>query len=512
MNIVNGVKPAEPLAQRVIKSGFWVFALKFVQEILYFARLIILARLLAPRDFGVIGIAMLTLAVLDTFSQTGIHDALIQKKEDIRDYLDAAWTGLVLRGLALFALMFLLAPAAASFFKAPEATAIIRVFGLSQFVAAFANIGVIEFEKHLKFHKQFVYHIAGNITNFVFVVVWALLFRSVWAFVLADLAGRIIQVVVSYAIHPYRPRFRWDLPKIKELFRFGRWVMGSSVLIFLVTQGDDIFVGKVLGAAMLGFYQMAFKLSNTPTTEISHVIGQVMFPTYAKLQDNPLRLKEAYLKVFQVIMFLSFALTALILVLGPDFIRVFLGQKWLPMVASLQILALAGLARSIVGTTGPLFYGVGRPEIEVRWEFVRLAVLAASLFPLTLKWELAGASLAVFLSLFVSLIGFMGNALRILSCSRTEYARYFLPPTLSAAALVTTAWGVMHLAGHGLFGMILSGLFGMIVYVGLTLVLERKLEYRILFFVKDRVWPLVRKQKSKMKKMFVRCQETKISY
>ena len=509
---MSGEKPAEPLAQRVIKSGFWVFALKFVQEILYFARLIILARLLAPRDFGVIGIAMLTLAILDTFSQTGIQDALIQKKEDIRGYLDAAWTGLVLRGLALFALMFFLAPAAASFFRTPEASAIIRVFGLSQLVMAFANIGVVEFEKHLKFHKQFIYHIAGNITNFVVVVALALLLRSVWAFVLADLAGRIIQVGVSYAIHPYRPRFRWDLPKIKELFRFGRWVMGSSVLIFLVTQGDDIFVGKVLGAAMLGFYQMAYKISNTPTTEISHVIGQVMFPTYAKLQDNPLRLKEAYLKVFQVITFLSFALTALILVLGPDFTRVFLGEKWLPMVTSLQILALAGLVRSVVGTTGPLFYGVGRPEIEARWEFVRLAVLAVCLIPLTLKWQLAGASLAVLLSLCASLIGFAGNALKIMSCSTTEYIRYFFPPILSAVALSATAWGVLNLFGHGLAGMILAGLAGMIVYVGLTLVLERKLEYRILSFVKDRVWPLVMRQKNKMMKTAARCQETKISY
>lgn len=504
--------PAEPLAQRVIKGGFWVFALKFVQEILYFARLIILARLLAPRDFGVIGIAMLTLAVLDTFSQTGIQDALIQKKEDIRGYLDAAWTGLVLRGFSLFGLMFVLAAPAASFFKAPEAANIIRVFGLSQLVVAFANIGVVEFEKHLRFHKQFVYHIAGNITNFVFVIVWALLFHSVWAFVLADLAGRIIQVVVSYAIHPYRPRFRWDLPKIKELFRFGRWVMGSSVLIFLVTQGDDIFVGRVLGAAMLGFYQMAFKISNTPTTEISHVIGQVMFPTYAHLQDNPLRLKEAYLKVFQVIIFLSFALTSLILVLGPDFIRLFLGEKWLPMTLSLQILALAGLVRSIIGTTGPLFYGVGRPEIEARWEFVRLVVLAAALVPLTLNWGLAGASLAVFLSLFVSLVGFIRNALRIMSCPAREYARYFMPPTAGALALAAAAWGGLRLAGHNLAGMILAATAGIVVYVGLALWLERGLEYRILFFIKDRVWPLVRKQKNKILKMVFRCQATKISY
>lgn len=504
-------KPAETLAQRVIKSGFWVFALKFVQEILYFVRLIILARLLAPRDFGVIGIAMLTLAILDTFSQTGIQDALIQKKEDIRGYLDAAWTCLLLRGLALFALMFLLAPAAASFFKAPEAAAIIRVFGLSQLVAAFANIGVVEFEKDLKFHRKFVYHLAGNVTNFVFVVVWALLFRNVWAFVLADLAGRIIQVVVSYAIHPYRPRFRWDLPRIKELFKFGRWVMGSSILIFLVTQGDDIFVGKVLGPAMLGFYQMAFKLSNTPTTEISHVIGQVMFPTYAKLQDNPLRLKEAFIKVFQIIMFLSFALTGLILVFGPGFTRIFLGEKWLPMVASLQILAIAGLVRSVIGTTGPLFYGVGRPQIETRWEFVRLAVLAAFLVPLTLKWGLAGASMAVLISLSVSLIGFMGNALKITSCRRMEYARYFLPPTVGAAALVATAWGVMNLAGHGPGGMVLAGLAGLIVYVGLALLLERGLEYRILFFVRERVWPLVMRQKNKIMRMVFGCQETKIT-
>jgi len=502
----------EPLAQRVIKSGFWVFALKFVQEILYFGRIIILARLLAPRDFGVIGIAMLTLAILDTFSRTGIQDALVQKKEDIRGFLDTAWTGLLLRGAALCALMFVLAPAAASFFKAPEASGIIRVFGLSQLVVGFVNIGIVEFEKDLRFHKQFLFHVAGNLTNFFVVVGLAILFRSVWAFALADLAGRIVQVAVSYMIHPYRPRFRWNREQMKELFRFGRWVMGSSILIFLVTQGDDIFVGKILGATMLGFYQMAFKLSNTPTTEISHVIGQVMFPTYAKLQDNPARLKEAYLKVFQVITFLAFALTAFILVLGPDFTRLFLGEKWVPMVASLQILALAGLVRSVVGTTGPLFYGVGRPEIEARWEFVRLVVLAAGIVPLTLKWQLAGASLAVFLSLFVSAIGFVGNGLKIMSCSRREYARYFVPPALSAAALIGTAWGIAHLAGHGLAGMILAVAAGLVVYTALTLVLERRLEYRVLFFARDRVWPLVRKQANKIMKLFVRCQATKTSF
>jgi lipopolysaccharide exporter len=318
-HISNLKNPGENLSQRAVRGGFWVFSLRIVQQLFNLARLIILARILAPHDFGLMGIALLTMATLETFSQTGFQAALIQKKEDIKSHLDAAWTVLILRGFILFTILYLIAPYAATFFNAPEAKSIIQVIGFAILLQAFTNIGVIHFQKELEFNKEFIYQFAGTLADFIVAVSAVLILQNVWALVFGLLAGNAARFIVSYFIHPYRPHLSSDLGKAKELFGFGKWILGSSILVFLITQGDDIFVGKLLGATALGFYQLAYRISNMPATEITHVISQVSFPAYSKLQDNISNLREAYLKVLQVTAFLSFPIAGLIFVLAPDF-------------------------------------------------------------------------------------------------------------------------------------------------------------------------------------------------
>ena len=121
------LEPGDTLAQWVVRGGFWVFALRITSRGLTLIRTIVLARVLAPSDFGLMGIALLAMSALETFTQTGFQAALIQKKGDIRDYLDTAWTISALRGLALFAVLYLAAPYIALFFNTPAATPIMRV-------------------------------------------------------------------------------------------------------------------------------------------------------------------------------------------------------------------------------------------------------------------------------------------------------------------------------------------------------------------------------------------------
>jgi len=421
----------ESLSQRVIRSGFWVFSLRITERAFSLIRLIILARILAPHDFGLMGIAMLTMATLETFSQTGFQAALIQKKENTELYLDAAWTIMIIRGLILFTILYFIAPYAAIFFKSPQAKPIIRIIGFSILFHAFTNIGLIYFRKELEFNKQFIYQLSGTLADFIVAVSAVLILRNVWALVFGLLAGNFARFVVSYLIHPYRPHLSSDLGKAKELFGFGKWILGSSILVFLITQGDDIFVGKLLGATALGFYQLAYRISNMPATEITHVISQVTFPAYSKLQDNIPKLREAYLKVLQVTAFLSFPIAGLIFVLAPDFTKIFLGEKWMPMVPAMQVLVLAGLIRSIMATTGPVFEAVGKPEIATKWQVVRLIALGASIYPLTSLWEILGASVAVFLSNLTSAVGFILMVLKITSCKRGEWIKAMSFPLIA---------------------------------------------------------------------------------
>jgi len=476
----NLITPGGTLSQRVVKGGFWVFLLRIVNRGVSLIRLIILARILAPSDFGLMGIALLTMSTLETFSQTGFQQALIQKKEDIKSYLNSAWTVLILRGFILFIILYFIAPYAAIFFDSPEAKPIIRVIGFSILFQAFTNIGITYFKKELEFNKEFIYQFAGTLADFIVAISAVIILRNVWALVLGLLAGNIVRCFVSYLIHPYRPHLSKDLGKAKELFGFGKWIMGSSILIFLITQGDDIFVGKLLGTTALGFYQLAYRISNMPATEITHVISQITFPAYSKLQDNIPKLRETYLKVLQVTVFLSFPIAGLIFVLAPDFTKIFLGEKWMPMVPAMQVLVFAGLVRSIAATAGPIFYAVGKPRIDTKWQIVRLFVIAILIYPCIIKWGILGASIAVFLSIFVSNIGFSFDAIKITKCGSINFTKIIILPLINGVVMVSSIFILKtYINITGILNFILLLSVGILIYFVIIYIFDKHLNYNM---------------------------------
>ena len=428
--------PGDRLSQRVIHAGFWAFALRITYRLFGLARTIVLARVLSPNDFGLFGIALLGLSALNTFSQTGFQAALVQKKGDIKPYLDTAWTVQVIRGFVLAGILFGIAPYVASFFGEPMAASLLRVLGLSAAFQGLTNIGVVYFQKELEFHKRFIYMFSGTLANLGVAIPAALILRNAWALVFGLLTGNFVQMAVSYLIHPYRPRMWLDGPKVKELYVFGKWILGSKILVFFLNQGDDIFVGKLLGATMLGFYQIAYRLSNLPATEITHVTSQVTFPAYSKLQDRLPQLREAYLRTLRVIAFLSFPLAGGIAFLAPDFTRIFLGEKWMPMVPAMQILAIWGLSRSIAATTGPLFSGMGKPWISTWLQLAKLILIAGFIYPFTTLWGIVGTASAITASALLIDPICLYIAARLLRSKAWDIMKTFLIPIIGTLVML----------------------------------------------------------------------------
>jgi len=333
----------EPLSKKVVRGGIWVFVLRIVNRGLDFIRIIILAKLLSPTDFGLVGIAILSISILETFSQTGFKFALIQKKENIASYLDTAWTLSALRGLSLFLLLFFSAPIIADFFSSSQAISVIRFVAISLILTGFQNIGILIFQKELEFNKLFLLEISTTITHCATTIILAVLLKNVWALVIGGLLANFVRFCISYGIHSYRPKIKIEKEKALELFSFGRWIFLSTIVIFLARQGDDFFLGKVLGVTALGLYQMAFMIGNLPSSEITGIISQVAFPTYAKLKSTPGKLTDAYIKTISFVALISFPFSGGIFILAPYFTSLFLGEKWLPIVTPLQILAISGL-------------------------------------------------------------------------------------------------------------------------------------------------------------------------
>jgi len=430
--------PGDRLSQRVVHAGFWAFALRITDRLFGLARTIVLARVLSPNDFGLFGISLLALSALNTFSQTGFQAALVQKKGDIKPYLDTAWTVQVIRGLILAGILFGIAPYVASFFGEPMAAPLLRVLGLSAVFQGLTNIGVVYFQKELEFHKRFIYVFSGTLADLGVAIPAALILRNAWALVFGLLAGNFVRFVMSYIIYTYKPRVGMEWGKSKELFNYGRWILGSSILTFLLTQADDVFVGKMLGVTALGFYQMAYRLVSLPATEITSVISTVSFPVYSKLQRNSTQLRRAYSEALTLTSFLSIPLAGLILLLSKEIIVILLGVKWISVVPVVRVFAFAGLIRALGATISPVFQGIGKPKVITQMQLAILLLLIILIYPLTIKYGIVGTALASTGAALLPNLWFVRKLLSILNYRPQQFLKELLYPFIATIGMGLT--------------------------------------------------------------------------
>lgn len=482
--MIQSLKTEESLSKKVAKGGIWVFSLRLAEKSLAMVSLIILARLLAPKDFGLLGVALLTLATFETFSQTGFHAALVQKKENIENYLDIAWTISIFRGVVLFALIFLFAPYVAVFFNIPEASLIIRVVGISIMLESFTNIGIVYFQKELEFNKLFTIQLSGALANFIVAVSAAYILRSVWALVLGVLAATIVKLIISYIMHPHRPRLSTDFRRAKELFVFGKWIFGTSIITFLFNQGDDIFLGKVFGVTSLGFYLMAYKIGQFPATEFAKVVSQVTFPAFSKIQDDFSKLKEGFLKTLNITVFFMTPMAGGIFILSDDFTRIFLTEKWMPMVPALKILVVAGLIRALVTTGGALFQGKGVPEIDFKMNLSRLLIMAVTIYPLAHFFEMSGVALSVALGNFGCVPIWFAEIVKITRISTKDCIRIMYPPLILTLAVSIVILFLKSIIEVDMLKFILICCFAVMTYIVFAGLLEKIIKIGLLDEIK----------------------------
>ncbi len=427
------------LTSRVIKGGIWIFASNLASRGLQVVKLIVLARLLMPEDFGIFGIVTLALAAMETFTETGFQTALIQRKKVTDTYLDTAWTVQVLRGFFLAGVLFAAAPVFAWFFSDPRVTSLLRFLSTVEILRGLTNIGIIYFRKELEFRKQATYQLVSSSVALAVGVVLAWRLRNVWALVWAHLAGQVISTCLSYRLHPYRPRLRWDPDTALGLFGFGKWVMGNSIVQFLALQIDRIILGKLLGAASLGIYNMADRIGGVLPTEFMHLTNNVMMPAYAKVQDERVRLGRAFLRVFEVAVYIGGPSAAFIALTAPDLVPTLLGSEWIAAVVPMQILAVGGFLRCVVGVSSPIFLATGRPHIQFWKSFIRAVVTLVAVFPLTIFYGPVGTALATVLGV-VALSPLFLQALRITGVSLSRLLSASFPGLLLTA---TTGLGVV---------------------------------------------------------------------
>jgi PST family polysaccharide transporter/lipopolysaccharide exporter len=388
--------PGGTLATRSVRSGAWELGLNVGTRVLELVVLVVLARLLSPVEFGLLGVALLTLGATNRFTRLGIDEALIQRPEvDVDRYLDTAWVVAVGRGLALGAVVYLIAPGVAALFDAPGAKDVVRGMALVPVLVGARNPGVVYFVKDLQFHRQFAFRLSGSVVEFAVALGVALLAGSVWALVFGYVAGELTRTVASYVLHPYRPGLRFDRALAGELLRYGKWITANNGLAFLLGKGDDVFVGWYLSATALGLYQVAFRTASAPATEVTKTVSNVIFATYARLQGDDETLRRTFVRTLQLVSVVSFPMAVGIVVVAPAFVGGVLGPQWLPAVGAMQLLAVYGLLLSLTAAFHQIWKALGRPDYISRVGVVRLVALGVLVLPATAAFGITGTAGAV---------------------------------------------------------------------------------------------------------------------
>jgi len=382
------------LGKKVAAGAAWMVGMKFLVQGLGLISTLILARLLVPEDFGLIAIAMIFFAVTEVLTSFSFDLALIQNQQAKRHHYDTAWTLTIIQGGITALVLCLLASPAAAFFEDPRLVTIIYVLAFISFIQSFENIGIVAFRKELEMNKEFTFLVTKKLVAFTVTISLAIILKNYWALVLGTLASRIAGVLLSYWMHPYRPRF--SLQAARELIAYTKWLLLNNVLLVLIKNSDDAIVGKILGPTGLGFYTIAYEISNLPTTELVYPITRAVFPGYAKIASDMKQLRKGFLDVTALVLLLTTPIAAGIAVTADLFIPIVLGQKWQQAAELAQVLALFGITRVLGAGTGAVYLAIGKPKIITYLAAFRLVIGIPLIYFAAISTGAIGVAWAVF--------------------------------------------------------------------------------------------------------------------
>lgn len=475
------------LMKSATRGVFWSGISQFSTQIYQFIVIIILARLLFPEDFGIIGMAVIFTGLVQTINELGLSAAIIQKKNITDSHLSTSfWISFGL-GIILCITTVIISPYIADFFKNELVGPVVSVLSIGFVLGSFSVIHSSLLQKNLEFKKLAITEISAAFISGLVSVILALLGFGVWSLVCGSILKNVISVVLLVKVCTWRPSMTFDITSFKELFSFGAHVMGSRFLNFIDSNVDYLLIGKFLSASALGYYTLAYQLSTFPLTKISSIITRVTFPTFSIIQDDNDILRHSYLKVIKYISLVTFPLLAGLIVVAPEFIPIVFGEKWGPMIVPLQILCVAGALKSVGTTVGSILLSKGRADIQFKWNIFTAIVLPIAIL-IGIRYGITGVAMAITImsSLFILIIQKIVNDLIDLKFS--DYFKALYPAT-TGSILVTISiliYQKLSVYNHlDIFSLISSIMLGIIVYTLVMRIIENDFFEEIKIIITD---------------------------
>lgn len=460
---------SKTLKDKAVSGIAWTSVERFSQQIIQFVIGIIIARILSPQDYGIIGMTAIFFAVANTFVDSGFGSALIQKKDrnDI-DYSTCFYFNLAV-GFVSYLILFFIAPAISDFYRIPLLCDVIRVLGLSLIVNSLTISQTARMTAEMKFKEMSVITIIIQVFTGIVGLYFAYTGWGVWALVFQQLGSSIAKLIIIEVYLKWIPQFVFSIPSFKHMFSYGSKILCSSLINVIYDNMYTLVIGRVFSAKDVGYYNRGNQFAILPTTTILNIFMKVAFPLMAEVQNDTEKLQIAYKKFLRVPIFILYPILFGLIVLAKPLILVLLGEKWLPAVPILQVLCIGSFFDPLTHINLNILYVKGRTDLVLKLELLKKPIAFIILFgmiPLGLWWLCLGRAIYGFIAYCFNCY-YTG---RFINFGFWKQMYYNVPVILKAGIMGALCYLSLHISENPFFQLIIGIATGLISYIAIAII------------------------------------------
>ncbi len=356
---------------------------------------IALARLLEVKDFGLVQMAMMVVEFATKMGEFGFSMGLVQRREEVTEvHINTLFLMDFLFKLTLFGVIMLCLPFLVKYFGEPKLAVVLPGVALYMVLDCFEAAGTTMLDRQMNFLKSAQIEVLGRFSEIFSSVAFALMGFGVWSLILSKILGiALVGFLAARAIH-WWPSLKFDVQAAKELFRFGGWVFLRNFFRYLADNADRFVISRFLGAQQLGYYSKAFDLMRLPQRRITRALNSVMFAAFARVQDQPEKVRAGFQKAVLAVSLASYPLLVGAMVVAPEFVDFVFGEKWRPMTLPLQIMCIAGVLRSIDPFLNSVVTATGYVRNSTFRRLIEFVLLAIAVY-IGVNYGIVGVAIAV---------------------------------------------------------------------------------------------------------------------
>lgn len=427
------------LDRRVLRGSAWTAAGYGTRQLMAFASVLVLARLVDPKDFGLMALAMPFLLALQYLQESGMSAALVHRRTEVECAAATLLVAAPTIGLALYTGIFFAAPLIAGLFHAHALALVLRVVALTVVLRSFGIAPGALLERAMNFRVRAYTDMAAATAQVAISIPLAAAGAGVWALASGYVAAQTTETLVYWILTPMRPDPRgasWRM--LREMSRYSRFVGANNLLNLFNGTIDNLIVGRLLGLTRLAYYANAYRLALLPNSVIGYVVGRVMFSVYSSVQHDRSAVRRLYLENLQRIAIFALPVALALTLAADPIIPALLGQRWSPAVGPLRLLGVYGLVTSFLAPSNEVFKGLGHPKYGLLVELAFTATVVPSLF-IFIPWiGIEGAPIALLIGLTIAGVPAFVTCLRLLSIGPADLVHALSAP-FAAASCVAAA-------------------------------------------------------------------------